>query len=89
MTVVPYLTTSKLAKTITGQQELVNLVAERAEIDSDFDASDEDSLACDKVIMCVDTILNLFNVGFILYYVQTCIIIYIIILGPRPFHKVC
>lgn len=62
--VVPFLTTSKLAKTITGQQDLVNLVADRAEIDRDFDPSDEDNLNCDRIIMCVETILNLFNVRF-------------------------
>nr|CAH7769458.1 unnamed protein product [Callosobruchus chinensis] len=35
--VMPYLVASKLTKTIAGQQELVNLVAEIAEIDGTFD----------------------------------------------------
>lgn len=44
---------------------MVNLVAERAEIDRDFDPSDEENLNCDRVIMCVEPILSLFNVSYI------------------------
>lgn len=43
----------------------MNLVAERAEIDRDFDPSDEENLNCDRIIMCVETILTLFNVSLI------------------------
>lgn len=67
--VVPFLTTSKLAKTTTGQQELINLVAERAEIDKDLDPSDDENLNCDRVIMCVETILNLFNVSILFIFI--------------------
>ncbi|XP_018572063.1 apoptosis inhibitor 5, partial [Anoplophora glabripennis] len=69
--VMPYLTSSKLAKTITGQKELVELVAERAEIDRDFDPHEEGT--SDRIIMCVECILPLFNANvestkFLIYY---------------------
>lgn len=59
--VMPYLTSSKLAKTIAGQKELVELVAERAEIDRDFDLHEEGT--SDRIIMCVECVLPLFNVS--------------------------
>nr|CAH7723500.1 unnamed protein product [Callosobruchus chinensis] len=59
--VMPYLVASKLTKTIAGQQELVNLVAEIAEIDGTFDPLEKDGDNVKRVLMCVDSILPLFN----------------------------
>ncbi|KAG5888038.1 hypothetical protein JTB14_027832 [Gonioctena quinquepunctata] len=59
--VMPFLVSSKLTKTIAGQQELVNLVADRAEIDKDFDPHDEGSQNADRIIMCVEYILPIFS----------------------------
>lgn len=62
--ITPFLISSKLAKTITGQQEIVNLVADRAELDTDFEPLDEENMSTDRLIMCVESILPLFNVRF-------------------------
>nr|CAH7727953.1 unnamed protein product [Callosobruchus chinensis] len=59
--VMPYLVASKLTKTIAGQQELVNLVAEIAEIDGTFDPLEKDGDNVKRVLMYVDSILPLFN----------------------------
>nr|CAH7747208.1 unnamed protein product [Callosobruchus chinensis] len=59
--VMPYLTASKLAKTIAGQQELVNLIAEKAEIDGTYDPIEENDLFVNRLMMCVDFIMPLFN----------------------------
>ncbi|XP_023013648.1 apoptosis inhibitor cassowary [Leptinotarsa decemlineata] len=61
LTVLPFLASSKLTKTIAGQQELVNLIAERAEIDKDFDPLDEGSQNADKIMMCVEHALPFFS----------------------------
>ncbi|CAH1969702.1 unnamed protein product [Acanthoscelides obtectus] len=58
---MPYLTASKLTKTIAGQQELVNLVDEKAEIDGSFDPLEENGQNVNRVMMCVDFALPLFN----------------------------
>ncbi|KAJ8952433.1 hypothetical protein NQ318_014525 [Aromia moschata] len=68
---MPYLTASKLSKTIAGQKELVDLVADRAEIDRDFDPLEE--AATDRIIMCVECVLPIFNANvestkFLIYY---------------------
>nr|CAI5839446.1 unnamed protein product [Callosobruchus analis] len=59
--VMPYLTASKLTKTLAGQQELVNLIAEKAEIDGTFDPLEENGQNVNRVMMCVDFVLPLFN----------------------------
>ncbi|CAH0559991.1 unnamed protein product [Brassicogethes aeneus] len=71
--ILPYLKSSKLGRTIVGQQEIVNLVAERAEIDRDFDPLDEENNDTDRILMCVDYVLPLFNANvhsdkFLVYY---------------------
>nr|CAI5839449.1 unnamed protein product [Callosobruchus analis] len=58
---MPYLTASKLTKTLAGQQELVNLIAEKAEIDGTFDPLEENGQNVNRVMMCVDFVLPLFN----------------------------
>ncbi|KAJ8976700.1 hypothetical protein NQ317_005918 [Molorchus minor] len=70
--VMPYLTASKLSKTLAGQKELTDLVADRAEIDRDFDPLEDGTT--DRIIMCVECILPIFSAKnvestkFLIYY---------------------
>lgn len=73
MTVVPFLSTSKLTKTTAGQQELINAITERAELNKEFDPQDTDNLHCDRIILCTEHALPLFNVSFI--FKVTCVFI--------------
>lgn len=57
-----------MAKTIAGQKELVELIAERAEIDRDFDPLEEGT--SDRIIMCVECVLPLFNVSTISFQLK-------------------
>ncbi|CAH1098954.1 unnamed protein product, partial [Psylliodes chrysocephalus] len=61
LTVVPFLSTSKLTKTTAGQQELINAITERAELNKEFDPQDTDNLHCDRIILCTEHALPLFN----------------------------
>ncbi|XP_060530435.1 apoptosis inhibitor 5 [Cylas formicarius] len=71
--VMPFLMDSKLIKTTAGQQEMVDLVAERVELSETFDPLEEGSNNTDRLIMCVDCILSVFNANvnstkFVVYY---------------------
>lgn len=60
-----YLTTTKVANTLSGQQELVNLVLEQLELDVDFDVLDKESNNnVDKLVTCIQFILPFFSVSY-------------------------
>lgn len=68
-----YLKTSKCGKTVQGTYEVVNLVADKAELDKDFDPLDEESNDTARVILCVESVLPFFNASvhsdkFLIYY---------------------
>ncbi|GJQ65219.1 hypothetical protein Trydic_g7353 [Trypoxylus dichotomus] len=59
---MPYLSTTKVASTITGQQELINLVLEQLELDVEFDVLDkENNNNVDKLVTCIKFILPFFS----------------------------
>lgn len=75
MVVMPYLLESKLAKTIAGQLELVDITAKRVELNENFDPLEEGTNNTDRLILCINCILPLFNANvdssqFVLYYAQ-------------------
>ncbi|CAG9864478.1 unnamed protein product [Phyllotreta striolata] len=61
LTIIKFLTTSKLIKTTAGQQELVNDIADRAELGKDFYPNDDENLNCDRILFCTEYALPLFN----------------------------
>jgi len=61
---MPYLRWSKFGKTVAGQQELVDLVADKIEINESFDPLEEGTSNTDRLVLCVDSILPLFSVSF-------------------------
>lgn len=71
--IMPYLRWSKFGKTVAGQQELVDLVADKIEINESFDPLEEGTSNTDRLVLCVDSILPLFSVSvdsskFVVYY---------------------
>lgn len=71
--IIPFLITSKLTKTIAGQKEIVDLVAERADLDRDFDPLEEGNNNLSRILTCVEYILPIFNANvpsdkFVKYY---------------------
>lgn len=62
MLIMPYLTQSKLGKTLHGQKELVNLVYNKIEVDGNFKPLETNTLSTDRLVLCVELILPLFNV---------------------------
>lgn len=66
-----------MTKTIAGQKEIVELVAERADLEHDFDPFEEGNNNVSRIIMCVEYILPIFNVSwnlFIVVFVTTLIL---------------
>lgn len=55
---------SKFGRTVAGQQELVDLVADKIEINESFDPLEEGTSNTDRLVLCVESILPLFNVSF-------------------------
>ncbi|KAF7283539.1 hypothetical protein GWI33_000280 [Rhynchophorus ferrugineus] len=72
--IISFLLESKLAKTTAGQQELIDLVAERVELGENFIISEDvNNNNVDKLILCINSILPLFSASlestkFLLYY---------------------
>lgn len=52
---------TKLLKTVSGQQAIVDMVAEQLEFDKDFDPTQSDNV--DKLIICCKHIQPLFSVS--------------------------
>lgn len=59
--------TTRLGKTLSGHQELVDLVAEQVELDQPFNpAADEEAELLDRLINCVRHALPYFSVSLII-----------------------
>lgn len=57
--------TTRLGKTISGHQELVDLVAEQVELDQPFNpGADEEAELLDRLINCVRHALPYFSVSY-------------------------
>ena len=52
----------KISETVTGQQQLVDLVAEQCHLSQEFNAADLEHL--DRVIICIKHALPYFSVSF-------------------------
>lgn len=64
MVIISFLLESKLVKTTAGQQELINLVADRVELGENFIISEDvNNNNVDRLILCINSILPLFNVS--------------------------
>lgn len=63
---LPYLTSTKAASTLTGQQEIVNIVMDQLELDAEFDVPDKDNNSIDKLVTCIKFILPIFSVSKLL-----------------------
>lgn len=57
-----YLVSTKFANNFTGMQEIVDIAAEQAELDQDFDPSDEECNNADRFITCTRFVLPFFSV---------------------------
>jgi hypothetical protein len=57
---------TRLSHTVSGQQDLVDIVAEQAEINQNFDPKDIENDNVDRLIQCVKHALPYFSV--ILYF---------------------
>jgi hypothetical protein len=53
---------TRLGHTVSGQQELVDIVAEQAEINQNFDPKDIENDNVDRLIQCVKHALPYFSV---------------------------
>lgn len=62
---------SKFGKTVAGQQELVDLVADKIEINESFDPLEEGTSNTDRLVLCVESILPLFSVSFFWYFTNS------------------
>lgn len=70
--IIQFLSSSKLAKTISGQKEIVDMVADRVDLNQPLEALEEDN-SIDRIIMCVQYVLPIFNANvpstkFLIYY---------------------
>jgi hypothetical protein len=59
---------TRLGHTVSGQQELVDIVAEQAEINQNFDPKDVENDNVDRLIQCVRHALPYFSVILYLIY---------------------
>jgi len=57
------LSTTKLGKTISGQKQLVDIVAEQAELDKPFNPRDPENDNVDRLLHCVKYALPYFSVS--------------------------
>ncbi|XP_072383571.1 apoptosis inhibitor 5-like [Diabrotica undecimpunctata] len=73
LTIISFLTNTKLTQTTTGQQELVSAIAQRAKLDQEFDVEDQGT--CHRLIICTEHALPLFSASvesteFVKFYCQ-------------------
>ncbi|XP_050298847.1 apoptosis inhibitor 5 [Anthonomus grandis grandis] len=71
--IMQFLLKSNLSKTLQGQQELINTVAEKIELKEKFEPTEEGTDNVSRLILCVDCILPLFSATlestqFVIYY---------------------
>lgn len=60
---MPYLLTTKMSKTLTGQQELVNIAAQQVELDQDLDVFHKEGTSTNGLISSIKFVLPLFSVS--------------------------
>jgi len=70
----------KISETVTGQQQLVDLVAEQCHLLQEFNAADQEHL--DRVIICIKHALPYFSVSYI-YNVVDEFVFYILFVYLR------
>lgn len=58
---MPYLVSTKLANTLVGQQELIDITTEQLELDQEFDPLDKESNNANRLISCIKYILPVFS----------------------------
>lgn len=58
-----------MGNTLSGQQELVQIAAEQAELDQDFDPLDKENNQTDRLITCIKLTLPLFSVSISKMYI--------------------
>lgn len=58
----PFLAATKLGTSTSGQQELVDIAAEQAELDQEFDPLDAENNQADRFITCVKFAMPMFSV---------------------------
>lgn len=72
---MPYLSTTKTANTLAGQQELINMVMEQLELDGEFDVLDkENNNNVDKLVTCIKFIQPFYSVSLRSNQSYTCYI---------------
>lgn len=59
----PLLISTRLGNTLTGQQELIQIAADQAELDQDFDPLDIENNQTDRLITTIKLALPLFSVS--------------------------
>lgn len=60
---MPYLISSKYGKTISGANQLLELISEQMDLDQEFDPQEKGSV--EKLIMCTSYAISLFSVSII------------------------
>lgn len=68
---MPYLVSSKLSNTLTGQQELLDITTDQLELDQDFDPLDKETNNANRLISCIKYVLPIFSVSFIIFTLKT------------------
>lgn len=58
---MPFLISTRLSHTFTGQQELIDIAAEQAEINREFDPLEEGTNNVDRLITCIKFVLPFFS----------------------------
>lgn len=58
---MPYLISSKYGKTLSGANNLLEIIAEQMDLDQEFDHEEIGSI--EKLIMCTKYAINLFSVS--------------------------
>lgn len=60
----PLLKSTRLGSSLTGQQELIQIAAEQAELDQEFDPLDSENNQTDRLVTCINLALPLFSVSY-------------------------
>ena len=79
--VMSILAQCKLADTVSGQQQLVELVADQCNLSQAFSAADQENI--DRIVMCIKHGLPYFSVNFRVFFCHISAIA-ILIIGLNP-----
>ncbi|KAK4886572.1 hypothetical protein RN001_002843 [Aquatica leii] len=58
---IGFLKSTRLSQSFTGQQELVEIAAEKAELDKDFDPLDQETNQVDRLLTCIKLVIPYFS----------------------------